>query len=135
VQKARAQKIHVEACSGPSSIFFALMLSGLPAQRFSFQGYLEREADILKRQIQELEKQSRDKRITQVFIEAPYRCQNLFQSLLDSLDEKTLLSICMNLTAPDEWVETQPVREWKRRPCPDLHKKLVVFLFSANGFK
>ena len=43
VFKARQKGIKIEAISGPSSIFLALMLSGLPAQTFSFHGYLSRE--------------------------------------------------------------------------------------------
>ena len=133
VHLARDLDVHVEVCSGPSSIFFALMLSGLSAQRFSFHGYLEREPDLVRKQIAILEKQSHLQKMTQVFIEAPYRCNPLFQALIETLDEKTELSVCMNLTAQDEWVMTKKVREWRRREKPDLHKKRVVFLFSSEN--
>lgn len=131
VMMARKHKIPVEVCSGPSSVFFALMLSGLSAQRFAFHGYLERDREKRKLQIQRLEKESKDQHMTQVFIEAPYRCGQMLDDLAQILQPTTVLSVCKDLTTKEEWVETQRVDKWRSMQRPDLHKKLVVFLFSA----
>lgn len=121
VFKARQKGIQIEAIPGPSSIPLALMLSGLPAQAFTFHGYLSREEKELEKQIR-----SFPKKMTQIFIEAPYRNQKLLDFLLKHLRPDDLLSIAWDLTGPNQGVISQPVRAWKN--LPDIHKKPAVFL-------
>ena len=130
VALAKRKGVKVEAITGPSSLILALMLSGFSAQKFSFQGYLKRDSKELCAEIKELEAESKQKNMTQVFIEAPYRSQQLFDALLRVLEEDTNLSIASNLTAKDEISETFPVKEWKKRGSPSLHKKPTVFLIQ-----
>ncbi|MBS0628230.1 MAG: SAM-dependent methyltransferase [Verrucomicrobia bacterium] len=132
VALAKQKGVMVEAISGPSSVFLALMLSGLSAQRFFFQGYLEREPIKLRSEIQMLEKESKQRKCTQVCIEAPYRSLSLFTTLLDVLEDNTKLSIACDLTSKSEISYTFSVRQWKKRTPPDLQKKPTVFLFSAD---
>lgn len=132
VALARLKKIKVEAVSGPSSLFLALMLSGLSAQRFWFYGYLEREPALLRSEIKKLEKESLQQKTTLLCIEAPYRSQALFQALVQELDPSSKLSVCVNLTASDEQVSTFSVKEWRKLSPPDLHKKPVIFVFAAR---
>ena len=132
VSLARKKGIKVEAISGPSSVFLALMLSGLSAQKFCFQGYLERDPIKLRSDIKVLEKESKQKKMSQVFIEVPYRSQNLFEILLEVLEENTKLSVSVNLTAPDEISHTFSIREWRKKEKLDLHKKPVVFVFFSE---
>lgn len=132
VSLARKKGIKVEAFSGPSSIFLALMLSGLSAQKFCFQGYLERDPAKLRADIKALEKESKQKKMTQVFIEVPYRSQNLFEILLEVLEESTKLSVSVNLTATDELSSTFSIREWRKKEKLDLHKQPAVFVFFAE---
>ena len=82
-------------------------------------------------QIKELEKQSLKAAQTQLCIEAPYRSQSLLQALIQELAPSTILSVCVNLTAPDQAVWTLPVKEWRKKTLPDLHKKPAIFLFFA----
>jgi 16S rRNA (cytidine1402-2'-O)-methyltransferase len=131
VALARKKKIPVQAISGPSSLFLGLMLSGLSAQKFCFHGYLERDSTKLRLEIQSLEKESIQKKMTQVFIEAPYRSLNLFTALLETLQDSTMLSFSCNLTASDAVTETFSIRDWKKKEKPDLHKKPTVFIFLA----
>ncbi len=131
VALARKRGVCIEAVSGPSSLFLALMLSGLSAQKFTFHGYLEREPLKIRAQIKELEKQSLQLRQTQLCIEAPYRSQSLLQALIAELSPSTILSVCVNLTAPDQAVWTLPVKEWKKMTLPEIHKKPAIFLFFA----
>lgn len=119
---ARGAGVAIETYAGPSSILFALQLSGLPSQRFAFHGYLPREVPLLEKTIRELEKQS----TTQIFIEAPYRSTKLLEILLKTLSPKTKLCVAANLTTPDELVISQVVAKWT--PV-DLGKSPAVFLF------
>jgi 16S rRNA (cytidine1402-2'-O)-methyltransferase len=129
---AKKKGVFVEVLTGPSSVVFALLASGLSGQKFFFHGYLERDPDLCKAQIQMLEKESKQRQCTQVFIEAPYRSHSLFALLLDTLADSVQLSLSVHLTMPDALSQTLPVREWKKRPPLDLRKKPTVFLFFAT---
>lgn len=131
VALAKQKEVKIEAISGPSSVFLALMLSGLSAQRFFFQGYLERDPVKLRAEIQMLEKESKLRKSTQVCIEAPYRSISLFTALLETLDENTKLSVSCDLTSKAEFSETFSIRQWRKKITPDLQKKPTIFLFSA----
>lgn len=133
VALAKQKGVQVEAISGPSSIVLALMLSGLSAQRFYFQGYLERDPEKLRAEIRMLEKESKQRNCTQVCIEAPYRSMSLFTALLQTLEENTKLSISCDLTSKTEMSETLSIKAWKKRDQPDLQKKPTIFLFNAMG--
>ncbi len=124
VAHARHLKIPIEAFSGPSSITLALMLSGLSGQSFFFHGYIPKKPEEREVALRSWEK---TKGVTHVFIEAPYRNQHTFQACLKVLRPETQLCIATNLTLPDQWVETSPIRKWKEYM---IGKRPTVFLFS-----
>lgn len=131
VRRARARGLQVQAFVGPSSILLALMQSGLPGQKFYFHGYLEKDHQKRKREIQLLEKQSSKEESTQIFIEAPYRNQALIEQLVETLSDDTWLCVAWELTMPEQGIVSQPISLWKKSPLPNLEKKNAVFLFSA----
>lgn len=121
----------VIALSGPSSIILALMLSGMSGQNFAFHGYLPREEEKRKQKIALLEKRAREEGSVHIFIETPYRNKALFDALLHTLSPHTLLCVATDLTGPAEHVETRPIKEWKRRSPPSIHKLPSIFLLTA----
>jgi 16S rRNA (cytidine1402-2'-O)-methyltransferase len=125
VAHAKALPITVEAFSGPSSLTLALMLSGLPSQRFAFHGYLQREREA---HLLQLEKRSAEETATQVFIEAPYRNQATLEAVCARLKPDTLLCVAWDLTLPSQSVVMQTVRQWRGNPLPDIQKKPAIFL-------
>ncbi len=131
VSRARQSGIVVQAFVGPSSIMLALMLSGMPGQRFYFGGYLDKEPKNRDSEIKELERRSRGERSTQIFIEVPYRNSHMLESLLTNLNEKTLLCVAWDLTLPTQGVLSQSIALWKKSPLPNLEKKSAIFLVSA----
>ena len=130
VKLARAKNIKIEAYPGPSSIFLALMQSGLNAQKFAFQGYLPRKEEELIEKIKYLEKESFQNKITQIFIEAPYRSDKMLNLLLKILKGDVLLSLAINLTSKDEKVITKKVYEFKKLKVV-IGKNPSVFLLEA----
>jgi 16S rRNA (cytidine1402-2'-O)-methyltransferase len=132
VRRARSLGILVQAFVGPSSLFLALMLSGLPGQRFTFHGYLDKESEKSRKQIQKLEKASREEGMTQMFIETPYRNAQMLETLLSTLSPETWLCAAWELTLPDQGILSQPVSLWKKSPLPNLEKRNTVFLISAT---
>ncbi len=119
--------IKVAACPGPSSIFLALMLSGLSGQKFAFHGYLPREEGELKREVSRLAARAKAEGETQIAIETPYRTEKLLAFLLKTLPKEAHLCVAWNLTMESEGVISKKVKEWKG--YPSLKKTPAVFLF------
>lgn len=128
---AHQNDIQVIPLVGPSSIILALMGSGLSGQQFAFHGYLPREEKEAARQIRELERESRQKKQTQVFIETPHRNNSLFGVLLKTLQGETQLTIALDLTGASEQLKTRSVREWRSVKAL-WPKSPAVFLFLAG---
>ena len=120
----------VKPYTGPSSLLLALMGSGMNGQNFHFHGYLPIDALERKKKIQALETEIKQTGVTQLFIETPYRNNQLFEAIVQNCHPNTKLCVAMELTGPDEWIKTQSVNNWKNSK-PELHKKLVVFLLGA----
>jgi 16S rRNA (cytidine1402-2'-O)-methyltransferase len=134
VRRAHELDIAVKPLVGPSSLLLALMASGLDGQRFAFHGYLPQREPERSRRIAELEKESRQKQQTQLFIETPYRNAALFAALLAACRQDTLLCIATDLTLASERIATLTVTEWRRRPASAdfLHRPTVFLLLSAH---
>ena len=117
----------VEPLVGPSSIVLALMASGLSGQSFVFHGYLPIDKQDRARTLRHLEKEAQQRQQTQIFMETPYRNDALFSDILTNCQANTRLCVACHLTAPDAFVRTLTIREWKTQ-VPDLRKKPTVFL-------
>lgn len=120
----------VKPLSGPSSILLALMASGLNGQHFCFNGYLPIDTGHRIKHLRELEAESTRKQATQIFMETPYRNNAMLESILKACQPTTRLCIAANLTAPDEFISTRNLKDWKTN-LPDLHKKPTIFLLQA----
>lgn len=127
-----AQRHHIEVLPlvGPSSVMLALMSSGMAGQRFSFHGYLPVEKQARMKKIRELETESLRTGMTQIFMEAPYRNNQLLAALLGTCHGETRLCIAADLTSPQQKIETRSISYW-RKHLPDLHKRPAVFVLSA----
>ncbi len=132
VARARREGVVIRALPGPCSLLLALMLSGLPAQRFTFHGYLPREPQELISSLRRIQQRAACEQETQLFIEAPYRNERLFQYLLKYLAADTLLCIACDLTSPTEEVFTMTIKEWRAKSPPSLHNRPAVFLFWSK---
>jgi len=130
VRIAHANDISIVPLIGPSSIFLALMSSGLNGQSFSFAGYLPVKRNERQTRIRFLEHRSACEQQTQIFIETPYRNMQLLEDLLKCCCNETSLAIAANLTSPDELIRTKCIREWKKN-IPVLQKVPTVFLLQA----
>jgi 16S rRNA (cytidine1402-2'-O)-methyltransferase len=131
VSEAYRNNMRVIPLAGPSSIVLAMMASGLNGQNFAFIGYLPVKTPDRNQKIRSIEKRSQTEKQSQVFIEAPYRNNQLINALLEQCKPETLLCIAANLTLPDEWIMTKSVQMWKHSPPPDLKNQPAVFIVQA----
>jgi 16S rRNA (cytidine1402-2'-O)-methyltransferase len=121
--------IEVVPLVGPSSILLALMASGMSGQSFVFHGYLPIDRALRRKALQQLERDANHNNQTQIFMETPFRNNQLMDSVLESCQPDTLLCVAANLTSEDEFVATWPVKKW-RKEKPDLHKQPAMFLIG-----
>jgi 16S rRNA (cytidine1402-2'-O)-methyltransferase len=121
----------VKPLVGPSSILLALMASGMNGQQFEFVGYLPIDNLERNKAITALETSSQKKNSTQIFIETPYRNNQLIETLLKTCKPSTKLCIAAELTGPNEFVKTKTIADWKKEKT-DFHKKPVIFLLQSN---
>lgn len=130
---AEAHKVGIKVIPlvGPSSILLALMGSGMNGQSFSFHGYLPIDKNLRKKTIRDLEKDSQEKQQTQLFIETPYRNNDMLDSLLQALHPTTRLCIACDLNLDTEYIATMPVAQWIKYK-PNLHKRPCIFLFEKE---
>lgn len=128
VEAAHEMEIQIVPLVGPSSIIMALMGSGFNGQQFSFNGYLPIDATERRNKLQQMEAAGR-KGHTQLFMDTPYRNQKLLEEILQWCKFDSMLCIACNLTAPDEYIKTLPLAEWKKRK-PAIQKKPAIFIFG-----
>ena len=130
VAVAQQMKATVKPLVGPNSILLALMASGMNGQQFQFLGYLPIDGQQRIKALKDIEAESARKRCTQIFIETPYRNNQMLEAILKNCRPSTQLCIAKNLTSKEEWVRSNSIEEWKRQ-VPELHKQPAIFLLLA----
>ena len=115
---------------GPNSILLALMGSGLNGQAFAFHGYLPIKEDERASKLRALEKEATQRNQTQIFMETPYRNNQIFQTILKTLNPKTRLCVAVDITGQTEFIKTKSIEAWRKGPAPDLHKRPAIFLIN-----
>jgi 16S rRNA (cytidine1402-2'-O)-methyltransferase len=131
ISLAHNSGFRVKPLVGPSSIFLALMASGLNGQQFSFRGYLPVKREMRIRELQRLERISSETGETQIFMETPYRNMAVFEDITRHCRASTLLCIAADLTDEGEWIRLRTVAGWKKNR-PDIHKHPAIFIMSGR---
>ena len=131
-QMAQQKGIAVVPLVGPSSLMMTLMASGLNGQNFAFAGYLPVERTKRERTIKMLEARSFKERQTQIFIEAPYRNNQMMQSLVSVCHDETLVCVGCDIMLPTQYIRTLTAAQW-RKNMPELHKRNTVFAINSQA--
>ncbi|MEQ4518905.1 16S rRNA (cytidine(1402)-2'-O)-methyltransferase [Pseudarthrobacter sp. B907] len=107
VEGAVAAGLTVTAVPGPSAVLTALALSGLPTDRFCFEGFLPRKAGERASRLADLEAERR----TMVFFEAPHRLEPMLRALHERFGADRRAAVCRELTKTYEEVIRGTVHE------------------------
>lgn len=118
----------VTVLPGPSSIMLALAASGFNGQQFAFHGYLPIDEKECAQTIKSLEKESKTRNQSQIFIETPFRNNRLLKAMLKNLSGGTRLCIAIDLTGEGEKILSKQVKNWS---AIDLPKLPAIFLFQG----
>ena len=117
VAAAVAADVPVTAVPGPSAVLTALAVSGLPVDRFCFEGFLPRKQGERARRLAALADEER----TMVFFEAPHRTEAALAAMAEAWGDDRAAAVCRELTKTHEEVRRGPLAElaaWaaERRP-------------------
>ena len=107
VSKAGELDIPVIAVPGPSAVTAALSISGLPTDRFVFEGFLPARAQARRTRLQSLSSESR----TLVFFESPKRVLDALSDIADIFGDDRPIALCRELTKRFESVQRAPAGE------------------------
>lgn len=107
VEGAVAAGLTVTAVPGPSAVLTALALSGLPTDRFCFEGFLPRKAGERASRLADLDAERR----TMVFFEAPHRLEAMLRALHERFGPDRKAAVCRELTKTYEEVLRGTLRE------------------------
>ena len=130
VDAAHSLGATVKPLVGPNSILLALMASGMNGQSFQFSGYIPIDTTERIKAIKELETASAKNNSTQIFIETPYRNNQLIESICKTLKPTTRFCIAADITGAGEFIKTKTIADWKNK-LPDIHKHPAIFLLQA----
>ena len=131
VAMAHEKGIKVVPLVGPSSILLSLMGSGMNGQSFTFNGYLPIDKGEKRTKLKNLEKWSFERNQSQIFIETPYRNNQLMEEMVQVLHPNTSICVACDLTLPTEIMLTKPVSFWKKHKI-DLHKRPCIFIIHKK---
>ena len=128
---AHEMNVEVKPLVGPNSILLALMASGMNGQQFRFAGYLPIKDHERNKAIKDLETDSVKKNSTQIFIETPYRNNQMMEALCKNCNPSTKLCVAVDLTGQNEWIKTKSIADWQKNK-PDIHKRPAIFLLYCE---
>jgi 16S rRNA (cytidine1402-2'-O)-methyltransferase len=128
VALAQTKNIDVIPLPGGSSMIMALMASGFNGQQFAFSGYLPIDKNPKIKRIKDIEALAH-RGITQIFMETPYRNNQLLTEIIAQCNPQTKLCIACNISSEKAWVKTKTLAQWKKN-LPELHKIPCVFVMG-----
>ncbi|KYG78140.1 SAM-dependent methyltransferase [Roseivirga spongicola] len=131
VHMAQQLGIKCKPLVGPSSILMALMASGFNGQSFAFHGYLPIDRKERQQKIRQLEKESKEKDQTQIFMDTPYRNEALLLDIIKVARADSFLCVARDITGEKELIRTKSVAKWTAKEI-DLKKIPTIFLLYAN---
>jgi len=100
VREARLKGLEVVSVPGPSAIIAALSISGLPTDRFVFEGFLPRKKSKRLKRLELLKKEDR----TIIIYESVHRIERTLQEILDIIGDREI-ALCRELTKLHEEVK------------------------------
>ncbi len=131
VSWAHKNNYSVIPLAGASSIQMALIGSGFNGQQFTFHGYLPINGKERAQKIRLLESEVNKTGYTQLFMETPYRNDQILSTILATCSTNIFLSIASDISGDKEFIQTKRIEEW-RKSIPELHKIPTVFSFGTN---
>ncbi|MGW5770120.1 16S rRNA (cytidine(1402)-2'-O)-methyltransferase [Streptomyces longwoodensis] len=127
VAAAVEKDVRVTAVPGPSAVLTALALSGLPVDRFCFEGFLPRKAGERLSRLREVAGERR----TLVYFEAPHRLDDTLAAMAEVFGGERRAAVCRELTKTYEEVRRGPLEELARWAAEGVRGEITVVVSGA----
>lgn len=127
VAAAVEKDIRVTAVPGPSAVLTALALSGLPVDRFCFEGFLPRKAG---ERLSRLREVAEDRR-TLVYFEAPHRIDDTLVAMAEAFGDERRAAVCRELTKTYEEVKRGSLKELAEWAADGVRGEITVVVEGA----
>ncbi|WP_026178204.1 16S rRNA (cytidine(1402)-2'-O)-methyltransferase [Streptomyces hokutonensis] len=127
VAAAVEKDIKVTAVPGPSAVLTALALSGLPVDRFCFEGFLPRKAGERLSRLREVAGERR----TLVYFEAPHRLDDTLAAMAEVFGAERRAAVCRELTKTYEEIKRGPVGELAEWAAEGVRGEITVVVEGA----
>jgi len=127
VVAAVEKDLPMTAIPGPSAVLTALALSGLPVDRFCFEGFLPRKAGERSRRLASLAREER----TMVFFEAPHRTHAALVALADAFGADRRAAVCRELTKTYEEIKRGSLGELAEWAAEDVRGEITLVVEGA----
>ena len=127
VAAAVERDIKVTAVPGPSAVLTALALSGLPVDRFCFEGFLPRKAGERLSRLREVAGERR----TLVYFEAPHRLDDTLAAMAEVFGAERRAAVCRELTKTYEEIKRGPVGELAEWAAEGVRGEITVVVEGA----
>jgi 16S rRNA (cytidine1402-2'-O)-methyltransferase len=121
--------VRVTAVPGPSAVLTALAVSGLPVDRFCFEGFLPRKAGERARRLAALAAEER----TMVFFEAPHRTAPVLAALAEAFGADRPAAVCRELTKTHEEVRRAGLGELAAWAADGVRGEVTIVVSGAVG--
>ena len=128
VQEAAAQGVDITVVPGPSAVTTALALSGLPTDRFTFEGFAPRKQEERAHTYRELAAERR----TMVFFEAPSRVQATLTAMAEAFGHERRATVCRELTKLHEEVRRGTLAELIDWAADGVRGEVVIVVAGAT---
>ncbi|MFV4914057.1 16S rRNA (cytidine(1402)-2'-O)-methyltransferase [Microbacterium lacticum] len=128
VAEAVAQGVTVTAIPGPSAVIMALAISGMPTDRFTFEGFLPRKPGDRRRELQALAAESR----TMIFFESPSRLASSLADMGAVFGDDRRIAVCRELTKMYEEVRRGTASELASWAEGGVKGEIVVVVEGAT---
>ncbi len=119
--------VRVTAVPGPSAVLTALAVSGLPVDRFCFEGFLPRKAGERSRRLSDLAAEQR----TLVFFEAPHRTEAALAAMAQAWGDDRPAAVCRELTKTYEEVRRGPLAELVTWAAEGIRGEVTIVVAGA----
>ncbi len=129
VSEAVSHGIHVTCVPGPSAVLMALAVSGLPVERFCFEGFLPRKSGQRQRGIAELA----DEKRTMVFFEAPHRLATMLTALAEGFGQDRPAAVCRELTKTYEEVKRGGLGDLAAWASDGVRGEITIVVAGVSG--
>jgi len=130
VNFAHHHSIKIKPLVGASSILLALIASGFNGEQFTFHGYIPRDKHERSNYLKQLLNKAKSG-YTQIFMDTPYRNNQVLEDLISLGDSDQYIAIAANLCCPNEVIIKKTIKELKGKTL-NLHKQPCIFLIGSD---